>query len=416
MARCFNVNFECLAEKGTVPFFSPGTEKSGQSPNAINTPTGGFPLSGYSNQTNLTANSKAPRTLGLEISSWALVAAGATLAVVIINVMVVRPANWQLAQVRRQMAQLEAQVEKLVGQKDQVANTNTLLGQLAEQSQRRAEANASLDEIAQLHVRLNRHTGEIDRALRTVEKLAALEEALAANDDRIAEAAEALVKLENLQDRLTGRQYDTVQSHLAVDSLDKLRHRLLDAHCQSVVAEEGLDAIDGLHSRLASTIGANDAAEASLDELVALRDRVDNEGLNIEVAHQRVEQLIRLKDRTLDQTGDLVTATENLELMIDIQDQMQKVALTFGQMRHWITEIVAFEPTLNRAMRSLQPLVQLGDLRHMNATQLRQVVRNMSNQQVEQATDSAEAVAEETQEADSNTAAVPAIGESAATN
>jgi hypothetical protein len=57
--------------------------------------------------------------------------------------------------------------------------------------------------------------------------------------------------------------------------------------------------------------------------------------------------------------------------------------------------------------------VQLGDLRHMNATQLRQVVRNMSSKQDEQQID-AEAVAEESTEADSNTAAVPAIDESAA--
>ena len=69
-------------------------------------------------------------------------------------------------------------------------------------------------------------------------------------------------------------------------------------------------------------------------------------------------------------------------------------------------------------MRSLQPLVQLGDLRHMNATQLRQVVKNMTNKQDEQLTDAAngEAVAEESTEAASNTAAVPATSESAATN
>ncbi len=176
-----------------------------------------------------------------------------------------------------------------------------------------------------------------------------------------------------------------------------------------MVAEDGLDAIDQLQNRLASTLGASDAAEASLDELVALRDRVDNEGLNIEIAQQRIEKLIELKDRAIDQTGNLVAATENLELMIDIQDQMQKVALTFGQMRHWITEIVAFEPTLNRAMRSLQPLMQLGNLRHMNATQLRQVVREMGQQREAQL---AETEANETlaaESAENETLAMPSM-------
>lgn len=70
--------------------------------------------------------------------------------------------------------------------------------------------------------------------------------------------------------------------------------------------------------------------------------------------------------------------------MIDIQDQLAKVATSYGRMRHWITEIVAFEPTLNRAMRSLQPLVELGNLRHMSANDLRQVIRTMNERRESQ--------------------------------
>ena len=43
-------------------------------------------------------------------------------------------------------------------------------------------------------------------------------------------------------------------------------------------------------------------------------------------------------------------------------------------------EIVAFEPVITRAMRSLQPLVQMGNLRHMDPAELRQVIRTMKEQ------------------------------------
>ncbi len=92
-------------------------------------------------------------------------------------------------------------------------------------------------------------------------------------------------------------------------------------------------------------------------------------------------QLIDLKDRSLAQTADIADAIESIELMADVRDQMQQVAQAFGRMQNWVVQIAAFEPVLNRAMRSLQPLVQLGNLRHMDAAELRQVLRTMSDRQ-----------------------------------
>ena len=65
--------------------------------------------------------------------------------------------------------------------------------------------------------------------------------------------------------------------------------------------------------------------------------------------------------------------------MADIRDQMQQMAATYGRMRNWIVEVVAFEPVVKQAMQGLQPLLQLGNLRHMNPAELRQVIRTMND-------------------------------------
>jgi hypothetical protein len=44
-----------------------------------------------------------------------------------------------------------------------------------------------------------------------------------------------------------------------------------------------------------------------------------------------------------------------------------------------VNEMVAYEPVISRAMRSLQPLVQLGNLRHMSPAELRQVIQTMND-------------------------------------
>ena len=57
-------------------------------------------------------------------------------------------------------------------------------------------------------------------------------------------------------------------------------------------------------------------------------------------------------------------------------------------MRHWIAEVLAFEPAFNRAMRSLQPLAELGNLRHLSASELRQVIHGIESQRTSQWTSS----------------------------
>ena len=140
------------------------------------------------------------------------------------------------------------------------------------------------------------------------------------------------------------------------------------------VANQLLSISDNLVCR-----GSNaEAAEASLEQLITIREKLDDQGTGLELADQRVDQLIALKDRSIAQTADVAAAIESLELMADVRDQLQRVAQTFSSVRQWVVEIVAFEPAINRAMRTLQPLTQLGNLRHMNPAELRQVLRDMN--------------------------------------
>jgi hypothetical protein len=50
-------------------------------------------------------------------------------------------------------------------------------------------------------------------------------------------------------------------------------------------------------------------------------------------------------------------------------------------MRRSLTEIVLMENTVSRAVSMLQPLLELGNLRHLNEDQLRQIARSISETQ-----------------------------------
>jgi hypothetical protein len=82
-------------------------------------------------------------------------------------------------------------------------------------------------------------------------------------------------------------------------------------------------------------------------------------------------------------------------------------------MRHWAAEIVAFDPVLSRAMHTLEPLLQLGNLRRMNPAELRQVIRTLNERREVELSGNPEAAQPTAADA---APPVPPIGDSAQAN
>ena len=87
-----------------------------------------------------------------------------------------------------------------------------------------------------------------------------------------------------------------------------------------------------------------------------------------------------LKDKVLAQTADLAEAIDTLELTADLHEQLEKAVRSFAGMRHAVIEIMALEPTVERALAALEPLTALGNLRHLNGGELRDVARSIRDQ------------------------------------
>ena len=366
------------------------------------------------------------RWLGLDGPRWALVALGAVLALTATRMVVVQPTVRQLAQLQDEIAALESGMRDLVDQRGTVTAANTLLAQLAEQGRRNDEASQSLNRIAMLHERLNQQTERAERALAVMEKLATLQDALVENATRVDAANDTMVSIEALHERLNAAHQTCPEARKNLDALIELERTALaqtphveaarqtleslvdiknwllwsgeglarsqdvtrswlamgrglaQAAGQAADARQAADALMSLSDDLVCRGGNAAPAQEALDNLVAIRERLDDQGTGVQLARDRVEQLIDLKDRTLAQTGNLPSAIENLELLADVQEQLSHIAQSFGRMRQLVTELLTFEPAFNRAMRALQPLAELSNLRRLSTTDLRQIVRSMS--------------------------------------
>jgi hypothetical protein len=116
------------------------------------------------------------RFFGFDLSPWAMLAIGACVTLAAIHFAVVRPTTRQITQLQAQVQSLETGIRGLTGQRGAVGAANTLLGQLAEQGHKSAQASRALTEISALHERLSEQTDRAERALVVMEKLSTLED------------------------------------------------------------------------------------------------------------------------------------------------------------------------------------------------------------------------------------------------
>jgi hypothetical protein len=273
---------------------------------------------------------------------------------------------------------------------------------LAETRYATEHGHRAIDEIDNLRQRLIAAKSKAGSACQSLDQIESLNERLLGSEETTLAANHALGELMGMKQTMLDNLVELPAARFALGGLLHLKNSLLtdsdeleraqsvarqwastqeqlaEAESQAQAARRTSLELMGLADELVCR-GETSTAQAALDNLAGIRQRLDDQGTGIDLAGQRLDQLVDLKNRTIDQTRDLGQATESLELMADVHEQLGKIAASFGRMRHWIVEILAFEPAFTRAMRTLQPLTELNNLRRMNPTELRQVLRSLDN-------------------------------------
>jgi hypothetical protein len=89
--------------------------------------------------------------------------------------------------------------------------------------------------------------------------------------------------------------------------------------------------------------------------------------------------LLGLKRQVLAQTGDLADAVETLETAADLHQQFEDTVQSFDRVRRWMTEVLVFENTVERAVAAIKPLADLTNLRRLSPVELRQAARSITD-------------------------------------
>ncbi len=282
---------------------------------------------------------------------WFSFAAGGLATFLLIYVGIARPAAEELTLLRDQIRSLEKSVAMVAGQRDGVDETNHLLSQLSQQQAQAIAARKTLVDFRELTNGLLVESSRFQEATRAISQLGAIKDSLLANSNDLDKAADAVAASEALQARLT-------------DS----------AEANELALRASLDLL-AIRGELLNDTGLNDKARVALRNLVQLRESLDNEGSQVDVARERVGGLIALKDSVISQTNDLSESIETLELTNELGQRFRVAANSFKEIRDWMIDMVAMEPTFAQIRRILDPLTELVNLNRMDPKQIRDFTR-----------------------------------------
>jgi hypothetical protein len=98
--------------------------------------------------------------------------------------------------------------------------------------------------------------------------------------------------------------------------------------------------------------------------------------LDLPASQSRLEGLIQMQ-RRIAELPSLSDAMESLDLLIAFQEEFIDQIQILGDMRTNLVEFAILESTIAKALRSLQPLLELGNLKRMSNAELRSAARSV---------------------------------------
>lgn len=320
---------------------------------------------------------------------WVPIIVGMLLGIIAMDLVVRRPLMKELALTRTQIITVEREVEKLVGVRDQVWETNNLLTGLKAQQRQLSDAQRSVQEMQQLCKELTAETEKLPASFSSLDQLVSLRVAVLRGAEEAEKAKQQADHLVALQTQVVSSGEHTQHANAAISALVRVRDAARLEMSDIEAALNAVKKLGDLKQRTLTESKDTEIAQENLSGLVAIKSGLA-EQREVEAAKQNLEDLIGLQDKLNQQSKQVASAVANLEVMTDLSDELTQQVDSINAMRKSLLDIILMESTVQRVTRILEPLTQLGNLRRLGDEDLRraaQAVIDARNQRLAQNSD-----------------------------
>ena len=283
-------------------------------------------------------------------------------------------------EVRRQSA---ASTEALAA----LSDVSRLQNDVIEQSRKIGAVHGTLDELAKLEQRageLSQSAQEqaagLDAAEESLRQLGDFQQRVAIQSSGIEIAENRFGRLIELRNAIEQVQPTTIDAaSLKLAELDALIQQVVEKGQQATEAREISGQLIALQDEIVARGTRTNIARKHAEQLLNLEDTLANDaGRDVAAATKNLATLLEIEEQLAAQDEQLAAAVESLELMQDLQGEFVRRSQELESIRRGLTELIMMESLVARTVRSLQPLIELTDLRRLDAEQLRTIARSMT--------------------------------------
>ena len=123
----------------------------------------------------------------------------------------------------------------------------------------------------------------------------------------------------------------------------------------------------------------SEAAQENAARLIAIRDQLNVDRKTVETAEKNLSTLMGMNQNLAGKSEEVVTAVQTLEILNDFRTEVSRQVASLQDIRRSLMEISLLETSVGRAVRILEPLVNIGNLRRLSEDEVRAAARAVLN-------------------------------------
>jgi hypothetical protein len=167
-------------------------------------------------------------------------------------------------------------------------------------------------------------------------------------------------------------------TRLAKD-LGVLKETVLKSADEVYVARDVAERLNSLRDDLILAAKPAETATALqvAGALFGLRDTLGGDSAKVETARKNLDVLMTMQGDLAKQTEAVIDAVQSLELLSDLRKDITDHIRTMEGVRRDLIEIALMESAVSRAVKVIEPLAKLGDLRRLSEGEVRAAARTI---------------------------------------
>jgi len=271
-----------------------------------------------------------------------------------------------------------AQTANLDAAKTAVTSFGQFANQTIEQGKTIEPATVALTQLAEVRDQAIATGQESDSALQAISGLATVTQAATIAGSNTETAVASIQGLGDLKSAVIAQQAQTVEARNQLVEMATVQKSLIEQNASTASAANAVAALTDLKTQIAGSVMNVELAQSNANQLVELNQTLAQQ-TQIDTAAKNLTGLVEIEHSLAGQSRQIASSVESLQLLSGLQGEFNDQITQLETIQRGFTELLLMESSVARAVKMVQPLAELGNLRRNNEPEIRAAAREIIN-------------------------------------